>query len=230
MITYYQQKVKSKKPKNRTLSILNNLIRAQMYTLLINSSNIAFSSKKCYNLTDYCDWRPRFMLHIYTGKGKGKTTASVGLAVRAAGSGLRVCFFQLMKDGSSSEIAMLEKLGIKVKASRNCCKFSFKMTDSEKEAAKIEHNTILSEVETIIKNNEADLIILDELFCALSANLLDKDLAERIILKTSTNIEIVLTGRGACSPFTDQADYITEMNPIKHPFDKGIHARQGIEY
>lgn len=170
------------------------------------------------------------MLHIYTGNGKGKTTAAVGLAVRAAGAGLKVRFFQLMKDGGSSEIAMLEKLGVVVKAARGCCKFSFMMSEDEKTAATDEHNAILNEVGDLLKGDDADLIVLDEFFCALSANLVSRELAESVILGYGGGCEIVLTGRGACSPFTERADYISEIAAIKHPFDKGVRARKGIEY
>ena len=170
------------------------------------------------------------MLHIYTGNGKGKTTASVGLAVRAAGAGLRVYFLQLMKDGTSSEIAMLERLGVSVGAARSCWKFSVSMNAEEKAAASAEHSAILNEVGRLLADGAADLIVLDEFFCALSAGLLDRELAERVILGYSGDTELVLTGRGACSPFTDSADYITEMLPHKHPYDRGIPARKGIEF
>ena len=170
------------------------------------------------------------MLHIYTGKGKGKTTAATGLSVRATGAGLIVYFFQLMKDGSSSEIAMLKSLGVNVRASRNCCKFSYKMNETEKEEAKAEHNQILNEIQDLLTGNKADLIVIDEFFCALSSNLIDSSLAEQIILGYDGDTELVLTGRGACVPYTEKADYITEMLPLKHPYDKGIHARKGIEY
>ena len=170
------------------------------------------------------------MLHIYTGNGKGKTTAAVGLAVRAAGSGLKVYFLQLMKNGSSSEIMMLRKLGINVRAAQSCCKFTFLMNEAERAAAAAEHNAILSEAAELIRTGSADLIVLDEFFCALSEELLDRELAERVVLGDTADTELVLTGRGDCSPFTEKADYITEMMPVKHPYDKGIAARKGIEF
>ncbi len=229
MITYSKQNVKSKTAKNTTLSILNNLQSDIMYTLPINPSNIAFLPEKCYNLTENCDWRNRFMLHIYTGSGKGKTTAAVGLAVRAAGAGLRVCFFQLMKDGSSSEIAMLERLGVKVAAARSCCKFSFEMSEAERAAAKAEHDAMLTRAAELLRSGGADLIVLDEFFCALSEGLVSSGPAGSLVAG-GYDAELVLTGRGACAPYTDAADYVTEMVPHKHPYDKGVQARKGIEY
>lgn len=170
------------------------------------------------------------MLHIYTGNGKGKTTAAVGLAVRAAGAGLRVHFFQMMKDGTSSEIAMLEKLGVTVKASESCCKFSHEMNDSEKAIATAEHTAMLAEIMMLLGTGLADLVVIDEFFCALSAKLVDSSLAEAMLNSYNGKTELVLTGRGACSPYTDRADYITEMTPLRHPYDKGVQARKGIEY
>ena len=170
------------------------------------------------------------MLHIYTGNGKGKTTAAVGLAVRAAGAGLRVHFFQMMKDGTSSEIAMLEKLGVTVKAAESCCKFSREMDDSEKAIATAEHTAMLAEIMMLLGTGLADLVVIDEFFCALSAKLVDSSLAEAMLNSYNGKTELVLTGRGACSPYTDRADYITEMTPLRHPYDKGVQARKGIEY
>ena len=170
------------------------------------------------------------MLHIYTGNGKGKTTSAVGLAVRAAGAGLKVYFLQLMKDGSSSEIEMLRHLGVNVRAAKSCCKFTFQMNEAERAAAAAEHNAILSEAAELIRSGSADLIVLDEFFCALSKELLDRELAESVILGDTGDTELVLTGRGACSPFTEKADYITEMIPVKHPYERGITARKGIEF
>lgn len=170
------------------------------------------------------------MLHIYTGNGKGKTTASVGLAVRAAGAGLRVYFYQMMKDGSSSEIAMLEKLGVTVKAAQSCCKFSRQMNSSERALAEAEHAQMLAEIAMTVGCGRADLVVIDEFFCALSEGFIDKTLAETMLLGNLGDTELVLTGRGACSPYTDAADYISEIAPIKHPYEKGVMARKGIEY
>ena len=170
------------------------------------------------------------MLHIYTGNGKGKTTAAVGIAVRAAGAGMRVHFFQMMKDGTSSEVSMLKKLGIGYKAGRACCKFSFEMSESEKAAAAAEHLSILSEAAELMRSGASDLIVIDEFFCALSTGLLEREAAEAFVSRAEESTELILTGRGACPPFTGYADYITEMQPLKHPYDNGITARKGIEY
>ncbi|MCM1230962.1 MAG: cob(I)yrinic acid a,c-diamide adenosyltransferase [Ruminococcus flavefaciens] len=165
------------------------------------------------------------MIHIYTGDGKGKTTSAMGLAVRGAGAEMSVVVFQFMKDGSSSEIAVLEKLGIPVTCCKECSKFTFQMNADEISAVIDSHNMILEK----IKSESADMIILDEFFGAYNDNLFDRKLAEQVVFGKSAT-EIILTGRNAPSLFTDKADYITVMTKVKHPYDKGIIARQGIEY
>ena len=101
------------------------------------------------------------MFHIYCGNGKGKTTASIGLAVRYFGAGGKVYFYQFMKNGTSSEVNILKNMGIYVKACTPCNKFTFKMNDEEKNAVREYHNQMLSEISDI---KEKSLIILDEIF------------------------------------------------------------------
>ena len=170
------------------------------------------------------------MIHIYTGCGKGKTTAAVGLAVRAAGAGLRVYFLQMMKDGSSSEIAMLQKLGIETYGCPNGGKFVSRMTDEEKRLLAGDLSDILSKAKALLSEGKADLLVIDEFFCALSSGLLGSKSAEELILGYKGSAEIVLTGRNACKPYTDSADYITELKELEHPYKKGVSARKGIEF
>lgn len=169
------------------------------------------------------------MIHIYTGDGKGKTTLAVGLAVRGAGAGMRVFFFQFMKNGSSSEIRMLENMGINVICCRECSKFTFLMNEEELSAVKNTHNNMLEKAESIIIGGIADMVVLDEFIGTYNGNLFDRELAERVVL-SKTDTEIVLTGRNAPKIFTDKADYVTVMQKEKHPYDKGTGARKGIEY
>lgn len=169
------------------------------------------------------------MIHIYTGSGKGKTTAATGLAVRAAGSGMRVCFIQFLKNGSSSEIAMLRKIGIDVRISEKCGKFSFHMTDDDRVTVTSAHNELLREAADIIASGSADMVVLDELFAAYNNSLLDRGLA-RSIVRSAGSTELVLTGRSPSRFFRSRADYISRIDAVKHPFSKGIRARKGIEY
>ena len=167
------------------------------------------------------------MIHIYCGNGKGKTTASIGLAVRYFGAGGKVYFYQFMKNGTSSEVNILKNMGIYVKACTPCNKFTFKMNDEEKNAVREYHNQMLAEISDI---KEKSLIILDEIISAYNKNLVDREKAEKIILSFSDDNEIVLTGRQPPEIFLTNADYISEINEIKHPYQKGISARKGIEY
>lgn len=202
-----------------------------MYTLPINSSNIAFFREKCYNLTEYCDWRAYIMLHIYTGNGKGKTTAAVGLAVRAAGADKSVTFIQFLKNGTSSEIEQLKKLGITVACAESCNKFTSAMNAEELAALTEEHNALLRRAGKLIHDGKADMLILDEFIGAYNMELLDTVLAEKLIADAlAAGCELVLTGRDAPQTLCSTADYITEMLPHKHPYDRGIPARKGIEF
>ncbi len=169
------------------------------------------------------------MIHIYTGDGKGKTTSAVGLAVRGAGAGMRVFLFQFMKDGSSSEIRMLENIGITVICCQECGKFTFLMNEKELSAVRDTHNSMLKRAERIINCGMTDMVIFDEFIGTYNSNLFDRELAEKVVL-SETNVEIVLTGRNAPKVFTEKADYITVMQKGKHPYDKGKIARKGIEY
>ena len=171
------------------------------------------------------------MIHIYSGDGKGKTTAAVGLALRGAGAGMRVSFFQFLKDGSSSEIGLLKSVKrISVTCCRECGKFVFQMTEKEKAAVTASHNEMLEKIKKAVKDGGADMIILDEFFGAYSEGMLDRSAAEEIVLNCPDSIELVLTGRDPASIFCQRADYHSEIRSLRHPYDKGIKARKGIEY
>lgn len=173
------------------------------------------------------------MVHIYSGDGKGKTTAAVGLAIRAAGAGLRVHFCQFLKNGSSSEIAVLRQIsGMTVRCCNVCNKFSFQMNEKEREAVRKFHNSMLDEVGDIIDREEADMIVLDEILGAYNAGLADSDRIFEIIGKISGNEkkELILTGRSPEKAFLKYADYHSNIEPLHHPFTKGIQARKGIEF
>ena len=171
------------------------------------------------------------MIHIYYGNGKGKTIAAVGLTVRAVGAGFRVGFFQFLKNGSSSEIDVLEKLGnVTVVCCKECTKFTFAMNDDEKRAVSDSHTSMLKKAIDMIENNEVQLVILDEFIDAYNKKLIDTELAEKFVSEIARKCEVVMTGREPSEQFRECADYITEMGAVKHPYNKGIEARKGIEY
>ena len=164
------------------------------------------------------------MIQVYIGEGKGKTTASIGLSIRAAGHGFNVLFMQFLKDDSSGEISVLKIIpGIEVIHCPVDYGFTFQMTEDQKKETAQEYDKMLD------KAIEADvfLIVLDEVIHALNANLINREKLERLLYK---NCEIVLTGRNAPEWLTDRADYVSDIQKIKHPYDKGVQARVGIEF
>ncbi|MBQ7932969.1 MAG: cob(I)yrinic acid a,c-diamide adenosyltransferase [Clostridia bacterium] len=168
------------------------------------------------------------MIHLYCGDGKGKTTAAVGLAVRAAGSGMRVLFVQFFKSGKSSEVTALEKLGI-VTAHPGVHYGRYKSLDEERKAeVRDSYGELLDDV--IAHAAEYDLIVLDESVSTYGYAMIDREQLMEFLRQEGSRREIVLTGRNPLPELTDAADYVTEMKKVKHPFDGGIAARQGIEY
>ncbi|MCM1314780.1 MAG: cob(I)yrinic acid a,c-diamide adenosyltransferase [Prevotella sp.] len=167
----------------------------------------------------------RFILHIYHGNGKGKTTAAVGLAIRAAGAGLNVMFMQFLKNGNSSENEILKQIkNINICCCDVCNKFTFRMNDTEKKFVTEKHNDMINRA----FRSYADIIILDEFLDAYNKNMIDRKISGNMIL--SDQREIILTGRNPAEIFLEKADYISEINAIRHPYEKGITARKGIEY
>lgn len=168
-------------------------------------------------------------LHIYCGDGKGKTTASVGLAVRAAGNGMKVLFCQCMKDGTSSEVGMLKKLGITYCCCTERFGFFWNMTEEKKKAAAEAYTGLFKEVTEKAEGEDYDLLVIDEFMSAYNHGLIDQRIALDFLLNRSKKLEIVLTGREPGEELLQLADYVTEMRKVKHPFDQGIPARKGIE-
>ncbi|MCC8163633.1 MAG: cob(I)yrinic acid a,c-diamide adenosyltransferase [Lachnospiraceae bacterium] len=168
-------------------------------------------------------------LQIYCGDGKGKTTASVGLAVRAAGTGLKVLFCQVMKDGSSGEVKMLQQLGVTYRCCTEHFGFYWNMNEEQKRAAAKAYTAIFLEAAQKARDEEYDLLIVDEFMSAYNHGLIDQKEALHFLMNRPEHLEIVLTGRDPGEELVELADYVTEMRKVKHPFKKGIPARRGIE-
>ena len=166
------------------------------------------------------------LLHLYYGDGKGKTTAAMGLALRAMGSGKRVVILQFLKGGKSGEVPLLEQLGAKVYRGKAGQKFVFQMNEAEKEATRQLQNAYL----TAAMADPADLLILDEAGSAWELDMVDKALLQKAVLERPAEQECVLTAHTAPQWMLDAADYATEMKCHRHPYQRGISARQGIEY
>lgn len=169
------------------------------------------------------------IVQVYTGDGKGKTTAAVGQAVRAAGAGKRVAFVQFVKGGAlSSELAMLEKLGVVVErpAERSTGLLGSGLTDHDRSAAARAWEIAAG----MLAGTGFDVIVLDEIDVAMRYGLVDEQAVLAALDARDRSIDVVLTGRGASEALIERADLVTEMVPRKHPFDKGVQARRGIEY
>jgi cob(I)alamin adenosyltransferase len=169
----------------------------------------------------------RGYIHVYTGNGKGKTTAAVGLAIRAAGAGLNVYIAQFMKRGDYSEIKGLDRFSDRITVEQFGCGQFIKGRPSAEDVAAARQG--LNKVKTILAAGKHAVVILDEANVAVSLNLFsEKELLE-IIDHRPDNVEIIITGRGATSAIIEAADLVTEMKEIKHYFKKGVAARLGIE-
>ena len=170
-------------------------------------------------------------LHLYTGDGKGKTTAAAGLCARAAGHGFEVLFLQCLKDGTSGEVKALQTLGVQtMHIAPPGGQFYFTMSESQKEAYKEEHLRVFLQVKEQCMQGKWDLIVFDEGLDALSLGLWDKTEMYSFIKTRPPYVEMVLTGRKADEELIDLADYITRMVKEKHPYESGCKAREGVEY
>lgn len=171
----------------------------------------------------------RGLIHIYCGDGKGKTTAAVGLTVRAAGAGKKVLFAQFLKQDTSSEIGVLR--GLETVEVRHCSSVSGwvrNMTENQKEQAATDYDHFLEELVQEAENY--DLLVLDEAAVACRYGLLQEEELLRFLGQKPEGLEVVITGRDPSAALLEKADYVTEMKKRKHPFDQGIQARVGIEY
>lgn len=166
-------------------------------------------------------------LHIYCGDGKGKTTAAIGLAIRAAGADMKVNFVQLMKGSATSELSSL-KLIPNIKVSRCDRDFGFFRNMSAEDKAEITecHNNLIKK--TVSDNT--DIIIFDEFCSAYNYGLLNKKEVMEVVLRKLKTTEIILTGRDPDKCLLGAADYISEIKCIRHPYEEGLAARKGIEY
>lgn len=171
------------------------------------------------------------LVHIYTGEGKGKTTASVGLALRAAGQGMKVLFIQFFKEesASSGEKEMLRKAGVDlVRSDRRHPLFTGAKTDLEAVRASVV-GTFEAAKEKLMQGGWG-LVVFDEIMSAVNGGWIKTDGLLKFLDARPKDLEVVLTGRNAPVELMQSADYVTEMLKIKHPYDHGVQARKGIEF
>lgn len=168
----------------------------------------------------------RGYVQVYTGNGKGKTTAALGLAVRAAGAGLRVFFGQFVKRGEFSELKALLKFRDVIAVRQ----YGRGFVKSAPSAADIENaKTGLADAATRIAGGDFDLVVLDEINCAVAAGLLSVADVLEVVRRKPPAVELVLTGRNAHPDVIAAADLVTEMREIRHYYAAGVNARTGIE-
>ncbi len=165
------------------------------------------------------------LVHIYCGDGKGKTTAAMGLIIRALGRGKRVVLVQFLKGWETGELMFLKDAqNLHVLRFDELKKFTFNMDLGELEELLQKNNALLKNALEI----PCDMLVLDEAMSAYNGGHLEKNLLREVVLQRKC--EIVLTGRDPDEFFLENADYVTQMTGIKHPYDKGVLAREGIEY
>lgn len=173
--------------------------------------------------------QPR-LTHLYFGNGKGKTTAAMGLAVRALGNGWKVAVVQFLKGSRSGEIEVLKQLGATVLRKQSGIKFVFQMTEEEKQQTKQIENEHLRQAIAFAKSGEFDLLVLDEAGSACQLGMIDEAVLKEFVQHKPENLELVLTAHKPAEWMVESADYCTEMVCHKHPYKQGIKARKGVEY
>lgn len=177
------------------------------------------------------------MIQLYLGYGKGKTSAAVGAAIRMLGNGGKVLFVQFLKGNRTGEIEVLsDNENVKIIRLKKNYGFVSRMNDDDMRQLIEEHNCILKDVLEFINNYKPDMVVLDELGDAITLNAINQDLIndfiEKIIKisKEKVQMEVIVTGHKEVDILVEAADYYTSFNKVKHPYDKGVKARKGIEY
>ena len=171
------------------------------------------------------------LVHIYCGDGKGKTTAATGLAVRCAGAGGSILWFQFLKRDTSGERISLGRLeNITLLQGYDKMKFTFAMTDEEKQEAALFYNNAMDRIKKMVQSENYDMIILDETFGAINTGMISEDIIIEFLKNKPAGLEVVMTGRDPSERIMEYADYISEIRKIKHPYDRGIQSRKMIEY
>lgn len=167
------------------------------------------------------------MIQVYTGNGKGKTTAAFGMAVRAVGAGLKVYIGQFLKAGTYSEVELLKKI-------KNITLEQFGRESFIWDVPAVEDIWLaregLAKVKAIVSRAKFDVIILDEINVALSLKLLELEEVVSVIKEAAKKSEVILTGRDAAPAIIKLADLVSEIKDKKHYFNKGVKARKGIEF
>lgn len=166
-------------------------------------------------------------VQVYTGDGKGKTTAALGLALRAAGAGLKIYIGQFIKSMEYSEVKALERFSDQITLQQfgRGCFIKGNPTQEDIDIAK----QALGQITTALASGDYDVVIADEANVAFGVHLISEEDLLALIDKRPDHVELVLTGRGAPKSVMERADLVTEMKPVKHYYENGVKARKGIE-
>jgi cob(I)alamin adenosyltransferase len=174
------------------------------------------------------------LVQVYTGDGKGKTTAAFGLALRAAGCGNRVLIYQFLKPPSldlGERLALQSTADIRIEAMVEDWDMAASFADKEAvERTRIAIREALAKLTEAAARRSYDVLVLDEIVYCLGHGLASLEDVRRLIERRDPAVEVVLTGRDAPVELVELADLVTEMKKIKHPFDEGLGARRGLDY
>lgn len=169
------------------------------------------------------------LMQVYTGEGKGKTTAALGLALRAWGHGLRVCIIQFMKKGDEyGEVEALRRLGGIELYQFGADRLIFKGEHCQEDVDLAERG--LQMAQDALGSNDYDMVILDEINVVMDFGILPAEKVLRTVRGRDPEVEVVLTGRNAPEEVLKEADLVTIMKMEKHPYESGVMARKGVEF
>ena len=172
------------------------------------------------------------LVHIYFGDGKGKTTAALGLALRAAGCGKNVVVVQFLKNwkcGEHSSISQLSNITL-LRGIPASGKFIHEMSEDEMRETKVSQDECLKKALKLVESGQCDMLVLDEVVDAHKLEVLDDEMFRSLVSNKPDALELVITGHNPDAFLLEHADYITEMLKHKHPYDEGVSARRGVEF
>ncbi len=171
------------------------------------------------------------LIHIYCGDGKGKTSAATGLAVRAAGCGRTVLFARFLKNEESGELRILDQIPeIEVIHLEKSYGFYNTLSEQEQEEVRQMYAELWMNIQEKIRSHTYCVLVMDEFMAAYNYGLIEPEAALSFLREKPQDLEVVLTGRNPDNRLVELADYVSEIRKVKHPFDRGIRARRGIEF